>query len=189
MNGLLVVISSPSGGGKTTVINELIRQLPDSVRLVTSTTRPPRPGEINGVDYHFLTRSEFNYKIVEGDCVEHIQYVEHYYGVDKKLLTTMLEHHPYVFAPIDVRGKNSLAVLPIRQVSIFLEPDSLSMLEENLKRRPGSTTEDIARRLAVAREEITQAATFTYSVINVHGKFDKTVVDVKAILDKIDQTS
>lgn len=188
MSGLLVVVSSPSGGGKTTVIDTLLTLIPRSVRFPTTTTRLPRPNERPGVDYNFITRSEFVYKIVHGDFIEHVSYAGHYYGTDQRLLTQMLNGHSMVFAAIDVRGKKSLEALSVPQVSIFLEPESLAMLEERINRRPDATKEDTARRLAVAKEEIAQASAYTHRIVNAQGKFDETVAQVKAVLDKIGQT-
>ncbi len=181
--GTLIVISSPSGGGKTTVIERLLLLTPHSIRFPTTTTRPPRPHEQAGVDYHFVTRSEFAYKIARGDFAEHVVYAGHYYGVDQKLLFSLLKKYKTVFVAIDVRGKQSLASLSIPQISIFLEPESLTMLAEHLNRRPGATAADTARRLAVAQEEISQAHTFTYRVVNVQGQLNETVETVKALLD------
>jgi guanylate kinase len=187
MSGTLVIIAAPSGGGKTTVINELVRVIPNTVRFVTSTTRPARSGEVNGIDYHFLTRSEFAYKIVQGDFVEYVTYADHYYGTDRTLLNRLLEKYTIVFAPIDVRGKESYENLPFDQVSIFLKPESLDVLAARLARRAGITQTEIDRRLAVAKEEIGEAATFDYCIENKEGQLNSTLHAVRSVLDKISQ--
>src|SRR3989338_11663219 len=99
--GLLFIISSPSGGGKDSVINALIKMFPDSTRVITTTTRAPRPGNINGVDYHFITPEEFKQKLATGDFVEHNVYGGNYYGMQKKHLAELLATHPIVFTQID----------------------------------------------------------------------------------------
>ena len=148
--GWLISIVSPSGGGKTTVVNELISQLPKTVRFVTSTTRPMRPGEVDGVDYHFLTRSEFVFKIVNGELLEYIEFAGNYYGTDRAELEKSLAIYNFVFAPIDVRGTESLRAFPYKQKRIFLQPESLEVLRTRLARRPGITEVEIERRLAYA---------------------------------------
>lgn len=184
-SGTLVIISAPSGGGKNTVIEKMLPLMPNSARFVTTTTRLPRAAERSGVDYHFLTRSEFVYKIVNGDFAEHVTYAGNYYGVDQNLLFEMLKKHTWVFAPIDVKGKESLQKLVIPQVSIFLQPESLKTLETRINRRPGATPEDTARRLAVAQGEIAKASTYDYQIVNYEGLLGATVDQVKSILDKI----
>ncbi|PIR59706.1 MAG: guanylate kinase, partial [Candidatus Pacebacteria bacterium CG10_big_fil_rev_8_21_14_0_10_45_6] len=105
--GTLIVISAPSGGGKTTVIRNLLEIVPDSARLITTTTRAPREGEADAVDYHFLSKTEFEAKIQKGDFLEYVEYADHYYGTDKHELQSMLERYRYVFAAVEVRGKKS----------------------------------------------------------------------------------
>lgn len=183
--GLLVSIVSPSGGGKTTVVNELVKQLPNSVRLVTSTTRSPRPGEIDGVDYHFLTRSEFVYKIVQGDFAEHIQYAGNYYGIDRHEVELQLSTYQYVLAPIDVQGSESLRVYPYHQIRIFLKPESLEVLRTRLARRPNSNEEEISRRLGYAEVEIAKASEFDAIVTNHEGRLAETIAEVKKLLSMV----
>lgn len=183
--GTLVIISSPSGGGKTTVVEKLLALISNSARFPTTTTRSPRPNERPGMDYNFITRSEFVSKIVDGDFIEHVTYADHFYGTDKKLLFAMLKKHSVVFAAIDVRGKNSLAAVPVPQISIFLEPESLAALEDRINRRPDATPEDTARRLAVAKAEIAQAGDYDCRIVNVQGRFDDTVAQAKTAIDKI----
>lgn len=180
--GLLVSIVSPSGGGKTTVVNELVRQLPRTVRFVTSTTRAPRQGETDGIDYHFLTKSEFVYKISQGELLEHVEFAGNYYGTDRAELEKMLLANDFVLAPIDVRGSVSLKAFPYRQIRIFLKPENLMVLEARLARRPGMTPAELGGRLAYAEQEIAQASGFDAVVLNREGFLAETVAEVKELL-------
>lgn len=186
-SGLLVSIVSPSGGGKTTVVNELINQLPKAVRFVTTTTRLPRPGEVNGVDYHFLTRSEFVHKIVTDELLEFIDYAGNYYGMDRLEMDKALKKYEYVLAPIDVRGSENLQPFSYRQTRIFLKPESLEILRTRLARRPGITETEIQRRLAYAEQEIVAGAHFDAVIVNREGHLADTLNQVKAFLFALDK--
>ena len=106
-SGHLVIISSPSGGGKNSVINALMTRFLNSARLVTTTTRPMRPLEKDGIDYVFVTHEEFEQKLQAGDFLEHNKYAAgHYYGTDRKTLEHLLDSHPLVFSQIEVNGKH-----------------------------------------------------------------------------------
>lgn len=180
--GLLVSIVSPSGGGKTTVVNELLKQLPNATRFVTTTTRTPRPGEVNGIDYQFLTRSEFVHKIVTDELLEHIDFAGNYYGMDRVSMEHALENNEYVFAPIDVRGSENLLSLPYRQTRIFLKPENLTVLRTRLARRPGITEAEIQRRLSYAEQEIASAPDFDATILNREGHLAETVAEISLLL-------
>lgn len=185
MSGLLVSIVAPSGGGKTTVVNELVKQLPNAVRFVTTTTRAPRPGETNGVDYHFVTRSEFVVKITNGELLEYVEFAGQFYGTDRVEMDTLIARHTYVLAPIDVRGTQSLQSFPYQQYRIFLKPESIAVLRTRLARRPGLTSAELERRLAYAEQEIAQSAQFDAVVINREGYLTQTISEVKALLTEM----
>lgn len=181
--GALVVISAPSGGGKTAVINRLIELVPNSARLVTLTSRPPRVGEVDGVDYIFLTKEEFEDKIKQNDLIEHVEYVGHYYGIGKRELAKLLDRHIYVFAAIDINGKKSLDRIGIPHVSIFLLPESLNNLRVRLARRPNLTIAETERRLRIAEKEIGEAVIiYDHKIINRERKFERTLEEVMAFL-------
>ncbi len=181
-SGQLVSIVAPSGGGKTTVVNELIKQLPNAVRFVTTTTRPMRPGETNGVDYHFLTRSEFVHKIVTNELLEFIDFAGNYYGTDRLEMDKAVQKYDYVLAPIDVRGSESLKPFAYRQTRIFLMPENVEVLRTRLTRRPGITEAELQRRLSYAEQEIAQAGQFDAIVVNREGYLAETVAQVKNLL-------
>ncbi len=180
--GQLVIISSPSGGGKDAVIAALLKIFLTAARLITTTTRPPRPGNKNGVDYYFIGEEEFKNKIERGDFLEHNFYAGNYYGTQKKHLEKMLATHDIVFTQIEVNGKHNLDKAGVKNLSIFLLPESLDILRQRIKRRGGLTPELIAKRLAIAEQEIAASADYDYRLVNVDGKMEETVDKIAKIL-------
>jgi len=184
MKGKLVVISAPSGGGKNAVIVRLLPHLPGACRLVTTTTREKRTREKEGIDYFFVSQSEFHALIEDDALVEHNVYAGEYYGIQKKHLQNFLEEHTVVFSTIDVHGKENLDRLGIAHLSIFLMPESVDILEKRIRER-GSTSEDkIEDRLNIAKFELNMAKKYDYTVVNRQGYLDDTVQEILAILDK-----
>jgi len=179
---LFVVISSPSGGGKDSVINELIKQLNNSARLVTTTTREPRPGNKDGVDYFFVSREDFEEKIKNIKLVEYNNYAGNYYGIEKEKLENALAEHEIVFTQIEVNGKHNLDRQNIPHLSIFLVPNDLEILADRIRRRGGVTEEVIKKRLEIAKNEIEQSADYDYRIVNKDGDFDQTVANIREII-------
>ncbi len=173
--GLLVVISSPSGGGKDSVTKALINKIPDSIRCLTTTSRPPRPGNIEGVDYHFVSESEFKDKISRGEFVEYNYYAGNYYGTEKSVLDQALREHAVVYSQVELHGKRSFDRLHIPHLAIFLMPENLEVLRDRIVARGGLTREEIDERLEIARKEIGEAGTYDLQIVNEQGKFDETV--------------
>lgn len=183
---LLVIISSPSGGGKDSVINALVKRLPRATRLITTTTRPPRPGNTEGVDYYFISKKVFETKLAAGDFLEHNVYAGNYYGEEKKELARCFQNHDIVLSQIDVTGKHALDKLGVPHLSIFLVPESLDILRARIEKRGGITPEIIAERLAIAKREITESADYDYRIVNVEGKLEQTIEKVAQIItDKL----
>ena len=120
MPGIFVIISSPSGGGKDTVIRALIKQFPRSAKLVTTTTRSPRPEDQEGVTYHFIDKVDFENKIKNDEMMEYATYAENYYGVEKSELKNKLENFDLVFSNVDVQGRRNYTKTGIKNLSIFL---------------------------------------------------------------------
>src|SRR3989338_6733672 len=133
--GLLVIISSPSGGGKDVVINALLKRFPNSTRLVTTTARPPRPGNQEGKDYYFISAAEFNNKIAGGDFVEYNNYAGNFYGTEKKHLAEALKKYDLVLTQIEVNGKHHLDVAGIPHLSIYLLPENENILRARIEKR------------------------------------------------------
>jgi len=180
--GQLIIISSPSGGGKDSVINALLKIFPTAARLITTTTRPPRPGNVNGVDYYFITEEEFKNKVKNGDFLEHNFYAGNYYGAQKKHLAESLANHDIVLTQIEVNGKHNLDKAGVQNLSIFLLPESLEILRRRIERRGGITADVIAKRLEIAEQEITASADYDYRLVNVDGKMEETVDNIAKII-------
>lgn len=160
--GFLFIISGPAGSGKTTICNGLIKK--KSIhRIITSTTRTPRHGEINGSDYHFLSPSDFKNKIANNDFYEHAQVHNHHYGTEKKeIISPILEGH-HCLLNIDIQGAKTIKdkaildpTLTGQIVTIFIMPPSLMTLKKRMQSRGTDSNKDIERRLKVAEEEMRQ---------------------------------
>ena len=181
--GLFVVISSPSGGGKDSVIGELLKIFPESARLLTTTSRLPRPGNVEGVDYHFVSKKEFEEKIKNDEMLEYNNYAGNYYGIEKKRLENVLEKNKIIFTQIEVNGKHSLDKSKIDHLSIFLLPDSLDVLADRIRKRGGVSEEKIKSRLEIARVEIEASKDYDYKIVNRDGKFKETIEEIVQILN------
>jgi guanylate kinase len=173
VNPLLIIVSAPSGGGKTTVCQQLLSARPDMTRAITCTTRPPREGERDGVDYYFLDAACFLKRVQAGNFLEHATVYGHSYGTLKSEVLEKLRHGKDVLLIVDVQGASSIRdraqedpELKRALVSVFLTPQSLTQLETRLKKRGTDSTAVINRRLGVARQEITQWKHFDYLLIS-----------------------
>ncbi len=182
MSGTLVVISSPSGGGKNTVMRELIARIRNTARVVTTTTRAQRAGEVDGMDYHFIGRSVFEQKIVDGEFVEYNEYAGNLYGLQKVHLHDALNTYTFVYYQADVHGKQSLDRLGIPHISVFLLPESLGVLEERVVQRGGVSDESLAMRLDIAREEVKMADAYDLAIVNKNGALQEVVEEIMRFL-------
>lgn len=170
---LLILISAPSGAGKTTLCEQLLANHPEITRAVTCTTRAPRAGERNGVDYHFLSRAEFEQRLQAGEFLEHANVYGNLYGTLKTEVLERLRTGKHVLLNIDVQGAatvrqqaKSHAELGAALISVFLTPDSFSILEQRLRKRGTDSEEVIQRRLLTARLELEQYRNFDYLLIS-----------------------
>ena len=182
--GILVLISSPSGGGKNSVIRKLIDHIDDAVQFVTTTTRDRREGEINGTDYHFISRNVYEKKIEAGDFVEYNDYAGNLYGTEKEKLEASLEEHAILFSQADVNGKHSLDKLDIPHLSIFLMPESMDVLRERIINRGGVSEEKMHERLQIAEEELETSKDYDFRVVNKEGALDETVEKIVGIIEE-----
>src|SRR5436190_24094603 len=172
-NPLLVVISAPSGGGKTTVCQQLLTARPDMTRAITCTTRPMRSGEQNGVDYYFLDAASFLKRVQAGNFLEHATVFGNSYGILKAEILGKLRQGKDVLLNVDVQGAATIrdraiedAELKRALVSVFLTPASIFVLEERLRKRGTDSPTIIQKRLSVARQEIAQWKNFDYLLIS-----------------------
>lgn len=165
--GKLFVISAPSGTGKTTLLKRVMAQLPNLSFSVSHTTRPPRPGERNGVDYHFISRTEFLSMIDQGLFLEHAEVHGNLYGTSRATIDRQRMAGIDVILDIDVQGASILRrSQQFEATSIFISPPSLAELEERLRGRGTESEETIAIRLANARIELQAVKEYEYLVIN-----------------------
>ncbi len=172
-NSLLIVISAPSGGGKTTLCKQLLLANPSMTRAVTCTTRAPRQGEQDGVDYYFLDATSFLKRVQAGNFLEHATVFGNSYGILKTEVLSKLRHGKDVLLNVDVQGAATIhnraeedPELKQALVRVFLTPPSLAILEERLKRRGTDSPAVIQKRLGVARQEIAQWKNFDYLIIS-----------------------
>ncbi len=180
--GLLVVISSPSGAGKNTIIRRLMHIFPSSVRFVTTTTRSPRPREISGEDYFFVTKEDFEHMKQRNKFIEYNVYSGEYYGSEKEKLEYVLNKYPMVFAALDVNGKMHLDKLNIPHISIFILPESQDILRQRIQIRGGVGEEDLKQRLFLAEQELAVAKNYDFQVVNPQGDIESAVHSIQNFL-------
>lgn len=167
--GLLVVVSGPAGSGKGTVDAHLLKR-DDFVYSVSATTRAPRPGEVDGVHYHFISVEEFKERLERGDMIEYTQYCGNFYGTPKKEAEEVLASGRNLILEIEVEGAHNVKSKYPEAVLILLLPPSYSVQEQRLRGRGTETEEKILERLAAARQEVTFANDYDYIVYNHDGK-------------------
>ncbi len=171
--GILLLISAPSGGGKTTVCSGLLEACPRLRRVVTCTTRTPRPGEVEGVDYHFLPAERFAAEVEAGAFLEHATVYGNRYGTQRAAVLATLNQGEDVLLNIDVQGAASVRAVAsgdpgLRDalVTVFLTPATLRELESRLRGRGSDSEEMIQRRLAAASGEVAEAVNFDYLLVS-----------------------
>jgi guanylate kinase len=160
------VITGPSGVGKGTLIRGLMERLPTLELSVSATTRAPRPGEHDGVDYHFLTREEFNRKVNEGAFVEHADYAGRSYGTLRSELDARVHAGAPVVLEIEVQGARQVRAAMPEAVQVFIAPPSLQALRARLIGRGTDDPAEVERRLHVAEQELTAQPEFAHVVVN-----------------------
>ncbi|NLO91075.1 MAG: guanylate kinase [Elusimicrobia bacterium] len=180
VSGFPIVISSPSGGGKTTLAGMAMEADSRLSRVVTCTTRQPRGVEKNGRDYHFLSEKQFLSGIRRGAFAEWARVHTHYYGVPKSGLRREMRLGKYPLLVIDVQGGQSIRKAFPEAVLIFLVPPSLKVLRQRLAKRIGGT-DNVSLRLETAKTEMAQAVHYDYAVVN--DKLDKAAGQIAAIIE------
>ena len=164
--GKLLVLSGPSGCGKGTVLRELMRGREDMAFSVSATTRAPRPGEVDGREYYFVSRERFDEMVAEGELLEHAEFVGNCYGTPKAPVLQQLENGKHVLLDIEVQGAAQVKKAMPEAVLVFLAPPSLEELERRLRGRGTETEEKIQQRLKTAGYEMTLAGEYDYTVVN-----------------------
>lgn len=181
--GLLIVLSGPSGVGKGTVRKALF-EMPEQefVYSVSMTTRPPRPGEVDGVDYYFVSREEFERQIAAGNLLEYAEFVGHYYGTPKDKVEEQLNKGKEVILEIEVNGALQVRDKCKDAAFVFLVPPTRKALYERLKSRGTESEERIRARIAKADKEFSLAHQYDYIVVNdeVHNAADRIMAIIRA---------
>lgn len=183
-----MIISGPSGVGKSTVVRELMRTCPLPLHLsVSATTRPPRAGEVDGVDYHFVSKEEFLSRRSRGDFLESFEVhgVGYWYGTLSEEVNRGLRDNKIVVLEIDVNGADQVLARVPDAVSIFVRPANMEELEKRLRGRGSESEEKIQRRLETAKAELREAAKYTFDVVNV--TVTETVAEICGILQGLDK--
>lgn len=166
MKGTLIIISSPSGGGKGTLIKELLASVPHLGYSVSLTTRAPRPGEENGREYHFITAEEFQSEISDGGFLEYAEVHGNLYGTSLKLIDKITSTGDDVILEIDVQGADSVMAKVPDSVSIFIMPPSFETLRARLIARATEQMNDLELRLRNSLDEVREYTHFNYVVVN-----------------------
>ena len=165
-DGRLIVFSGPSGAGKGTVLAAYFKAHPETAYSVSATTRAPRPGEKDGVDYHFVTRAEFEAMIASGGVLEYAEFGGNYYGSPSAPVLAHLAAGRDVILEIEVQGARQVMAKYPDALSIFVLPPSFGELKKRLTGRGTETSGQVAARLAAARREIARAGDYDYVIVN-----------------------
>jgi guanylate kinase len=178
--GLLFVVSAPSGTGKTTVVEELVKTIPGLGLSRSYTSRPPRANEQHGVDYNFISRDEFEQRIFHGDFLEHADVFGNYYGTGRSETEARLAAGEDLVLVIDVQGAKQVRTLLPGTVGIFVLPPSFQVLEQRLRQRSQDPEAAMQRRLATARSEVSAVDEYDYVVVN--DDLSRCVLELQGII-------
>ena len=180
-NGLILVVSGPAGSGKGTV-NARLLSTGEYVYSISATTRAPRPGEADGVNYYFITREEFEKRIQDGGMLEYTEYCGNYYGTPKKEALEVIESGKNLILEIEVEGAMNIKRVYPDAVLIMLLPPSFSTQEKRLRGRGTETEEKILARLERTREEVALLPNYDYIVYNEDGRDDLAAIEIEEIV-------
>lgn len=180
-DGTLLVFSGPAGAGKDSVLIEYLKKnVPGVWKSVSYTTRAPRDGEINGVDYNFVTVDEFEKLIEQNAMLEYAKYGVNYYGTPRMSVDEHLKNGDIVILKIEVQGAEQIKNIYPQSIGAFIVPPSLEILEKRLRGRGTETDEDILRRLKIAEDELAYSVNYDYQIIN--DRLEDAVDDLTAVI-------
>ncbi|HEY6893601.1 MAG TPA: guanylate kinase [Rhodanobacteraceae bacterium] len=180
MTGTLYIVAAPSGAGKSSLVNALLERERDIVLSISHTTRPPRPGDVDGEHYHFVNRGVFERLVAENAFLEHAEVFGNLYGTSRKAVEPLLAQGRDVLLEIDWQGARQVRNVMPDCVSIFILPPSREELERRLRTRAADSAVTIARRLAESVEEIAHVGDFDYVVVN--DLFADALSDLRSIV-------
>jgi len=178
--GILFIISAPSGSGKTTLCTRLVESVDSLYRSISMTTRAPRPGEKDGMDYIFIEKQEFIKRQKKNEFLEWAKVFGEYYGTPKKHITHMLKRGSDVLLSIDVQGAMKIKRLKLDAVYIFILPPSIAMLKERLINRSTDSKKAIRERLNVSKKEISCSQKYDYVIVN--NRLEPALDNLRAII-------
>ncbi len=182
--GIPFVISGPSGSGKGMIVREILKQNPEEYRLsVSATTRQPRPGERDGVEYYFISREEFERRIAAGEVLEYTQYCGNYYGTLRSEVQNLTESGINVILEIEIVGGQNVRKIRPDTLLFFVIPPDADTLRKRLRGRGTDSEEGIAKRLARAEEEILLAKKYDYLIVNETGQIEKAAAEIMQIVE------
>jgi guanylate kinase len=180
MTGTLYIVAAPSGAGKSSLVNALLERERDIVLSISHTTRPPRPGDVDGEHYHFVNRGVFERLIADDAFLEHAEVFGNLYGTSRKAVEPILAGGRDILLEIDWQGARQVRTVMPDCVSIFILPPSREELERRLRTRAADSAVTIARRLAESVEEIAHVGDFDYVVVN--DQFADALADLRSIV-------
>jgi guanylate kinase len=180
--GLVVIISAPSGTGKTTVIGEILRERPEFKFSISATTREKRGTEQDGKDYYFISREEFSDRISRGEFLEYAEFAGDYYGTPRAPVVDSVEKGDIILLDVDVQGANNLRESLPEALSIFIAPPNIAELERRLRGRKTDSEEKLRRRLDIASSELESAPRYDRVVIN--DSVRSAVHEILSIIEK-----
>ena len=178
--GKLIILSGPSGVGKSTVVAKTMELRDDLCFSVSVTTRPPRPGEVDGKDYFFISSEQFDRMVENNELLEHASYVQNSYGTPRSFVEDRLEEGFNVILDIEVQGARQVSEKVPDAVSVFVLPPSMQVLEQRLYARGTETEQTIAARLTRARQEIQEADFYQYMIVN--DIIDNAAAELNAVI-------
>lgn len=179
-SGFLLIISGPSGSGKDTIIDEIIKRDEKTIVSISMTTRAMRENEVDGVSYYFVSEEEFKKNIENGEMLEWAKYGKHYYGTPKAPIKKWISEGKTVILKIEVQGADKIRTQFPDVRTMFLMPPSMSVLEDRLRARNTDSEEDIRRRIEIAKTEIGRANDYDYIIVN--NRVEDTVEDALEVI-------